>query len=79
MSTELGVSVDAVKKLITSLGYSKRCARWVPRMLTPMQKDDWVTVSQELLERYEAEGDAFLNQIITGEDIWSHYYETESK
>ena len=34
MSTELGVSVSAVEKLISFLGYSKRRARWVPRILT---------------------------------------------
>ena len=38
MSTELEVSVGAVGKLISSLGYSKRCATWVPRMLTSEQK-----------------------------------------
>ena len=79
MSTELGVSMGAVEKLISSLGYSKRCASWMPRMLTPEQKDHRVTVSQEFLKRYEAEGDAFLGQIVTGDETWCHYYEPESK
>ena len=61
MSTELGVSVGAVIKLIPSLVYSRRCARWIPRVLTPEQKDYRVPVSLELLKRYEAKGDAFLN------------------
>ena len=42
-------------------------------------KKHWVTVSQELLEQYEAEGNAFLDQIITGDETWCHYYKLESK
>ena len=79
ISTELEVSMSAVEKLISSLGYSKRCARWVPQMLTPEQKDHWVTVSQELLEQYKAEGNAFLDQTITVDETWCHYYKLESK
>ena len=79
MRTELGVSMGAVEKLISSLGYSKKCARWVPQMLTPKQKDHWVTVSQKLLKQYEAEGDTFLDQIVTGDETWCHYYKLESK
>ncbi len=31
---EIGTGHDAVQKIIKELGYSKVCARWVPRMLT---------------------------------------------
>ena len=79
MSTEFGASVGAVEKLISSLGYSKRYVRWVLRMLILEQKDHWVTVSQELLKRYKAEDDAFLDRIVTDNKTWCHYYEPESK
>ena len=39
MSTKLGVSMDAVEKLISSLGYSKRYPRWVLQMFTLKQKN----------------------------------------
>ena len=48
-------------------------------MLTPEQKDHRVVVSQELSKRYEAEGDAFFDQIVTGDETWCHYYEPEAK
>lgn len=34
---------------------------------------------QDLLNQYEAEGDNFMYCIITGDKIWYHQYELESK
>ena len=79
MREELGVGVSAVETMLSSLGYSKVCARWVPRMLTQDQKDRRRDVCQDLLDRYEAEGDGFLDQVITGDETWCHHYEPESK
>jgi histone-lysine N-methyltransferase SETMAR len=31
------------------------------------------------LNQYKAEGDSFLDHIITGDETWCHYYEPESK
>ena len=42
-------------------------------------KDHQVTVSQQLLGQYETEVNVFLDQIITGDETWCHYYEPESK
>jgi hypothetical protein len=36
-------------------------------------------VCQDLLNHYEAEGDSFLDRIITGDETWCHQYEPESK
>jgi histone-lysine N-methyltransferase SETMAR len=36
-------------------------------------------VSQDLLNNYEAEGDSFLDRIITGDEMWCYHYEPESK
>ena len=81
MSTELGVGSKrgCCEKVNILPGVQQKGARWVPRMLTPEQRDHWLTVSQELLERHEAEGDAFLDQTVTGDETWCHYYELESK
>ena len=43
------------------------------------EKNHWVTVSQELLKQYEAEGNAFLDQIVTSDETWCHYYKPKSK
>ena len=31
-------------------------------------------VCQDLLDRYEAEGDEFLDRVFTGDDTWCHHY-----
>jgi len=33
----------------------------------------------DLMNQYEAEGDSFLDRIITGEETWCYHYEPESK
>ena len=51
MREELGVGASEVEIMLSSLEYSKICARWVPRMLTQDQKDRWWVVCQDLLDR----------------------------
>ena len=34
---------------------------------------------QELLRQYEADGEAFLQRIITGDESWVHFYKPEWK
>ena len=46
---------------------------------TGTQKKHSMQVCQELLKQYEAEGDSFLDRIITGDDTWCHHSEPESK
>lgn len=57
MHVELDVGASTLETMLSSLGYSKVCARWAPRMLTQDQKDHRQSVYQDLLDRYEAEGD----------------------
>ena len=33
----------------------------------------------QLLERYNAEGEAFLQRIVTGDESWVHHYDPECK
>jgi histone-lysine N-methyltransferase SETMAR len=76
----LGISTERVHHIIHALlGYRKVCARWVPRMLTPEMKQRRQQVCQELLTRYEQEGDAFIRRIVTGDESWAHHYDPENK
>ena len=36
-------------------------------------------VCQDLLNQYEAEGDSFVDRIITGDETWCHHYEPDTK
>jgi len=48
-------------------------------MLTQEHKEHRKQVCQHLLNQTEAEGDSFLNRIITGDETWCHHYEPQSK
>ena len=48
-------------------------------MLTQEHKDHCMQVCQDLLNQYKAEGDSFLDRIITGDETWCHHYEPESR
>jgi hypothetical protein len=48
-------------------------------MLTQVHKEHRVQICHYLLKQYEAEGDSFLDRIITDDKTWSHSYEPESK
>ena len=79
LCTELNIGCNALEMMVATLEYHKVCARWVPRMLTQDHKEHCMQVCQDLLNQYEAEGDSFLDRIITGDETWCHHYEPESK
>ena len=61
------------------LQFHKVSARWEPRQLTAELKEQRVDSSQELLKRFEAEGDGFLGRIVTGDETWVHCHQPETK
>ena len=63
---------------MNTLGYSKVCARWVPRQLTETHKQYRLEASFELLEYCQSDK-TFLQQIVTGDETWVHHFEPESK
>ncbi|GFR81599.1 histone-lysine N-methyltransferase SETMAR [Elysia marginata] len=66
---ELEISKERVLNIITDiLSYRKVSARWVPRMLTDEMKMQRKTTCDELLKRYEEEGEEFIQRIVTGDE-----------
>jgi len=61
------------------LQFHKVSARWVPRQLTAELKERCVDACQELLKRFEGEGDGFVERIVTGDETWVHYHQLETK
>lgn len=61
LSMELNISFSVLETLVTKLEYLTVCAGWVPQMLTEEQKEHHIQVYQDLLKKYEAEGDSFLH------------------
>jgi histone-lysine N-methyltransferase SETMAR len=75
----IGVGHGAAHNIISDLGYSKVCARWIPRQLTDELKHSRLDVCGLMLQRYLNEGEQFMNSIVTGDESWAHHYEPETK
>lgn len=74
------VSDTTIFKIIHDhLGITKVSARWVPRMLTPPQKQQRVECSRAFLNLCNEDKDDVLSRIVTGDETWVHHYESESK
>jgi len=61
------------------LQFHKVSARWVRWQLTPELRKRRVDACEELLRRFEQEGDGFLARNITGDKIWVHFHQPETK
>ena len=79
IAESVGISVGTAHTIVAELGYSKVCARWVPRQLTDELKLNRLNICTDLLKRYALEGDRFMNRIVTGDESWAHHYEPETK
>ena len=80
LSSNIGVSIGSIDTIIHEhLLYSKVSARWVPKMLTEDHKLARVSACQQLLDRFNAEGEVFLERIVTGDETWVHHYTPETK
>lgn len=76
----LEISRSLLHEIISkTLGYHKLSARWVPKQLTDQNKLLRVQCAQEVLERYELEGNDFLDLIVTGDETWVAHYTPEAK
>jgi hypothetical protein len=69
IAANLNISYGSAHHIIhDELKFRKASARWVPRHLTPELKERGVDDCEELLRRFEAEGDGFLARIVTGDE-----------
>lgn len=80
LAASVGVSETTILNILHQhLGMSKVCSRWVPRMLTPLQKRERVNCSREYLDRCGEVREEIMARIVTGDETWVHHYEPESK
>ncbi|KAJ4447089.1 hypothetical protein ANN_09078 [Periplaneta americana] len=61
------------------LGYHKICARCVPRQLSDQRKTQRMASALIFLMRCHTDGDAFLDQIVTGDETWVSHNTPETK
>jgi histone-lysine N-methyltransferase SETMAR len=60
LSLRLDIAEASVCRILEQLGFSKVCARWVPRQLTDARKEIRKTICADLLTRHEDDGDEFF-------------------
>ena len=74
------ISYGTAQDIMTNkLGMRRVSARWVPRLLLPDQMGQRVKRCHEYCQRYNDEGENFLNRIITCDETRIHFFEPESK
>ena len=61
------------------LHMTKVSARWIPRLLTQIQKQNRAECSQELLDLCNADEDNFFSRLITVDESWIHHFDPETK
>ena len=54
-------------------------SKWVPRLLTPDQKQQRIEDSERSLELFKRGKKLFLHQYVTMDEIWIHYYTPKTK
>ena len=67
---------DILKK---DLGYTKKCSRWVPRLLTPEHKAAKVKMAEDFLAKIEADPEGFKKKVVTMDESWVSHFQPESK
>ena len=79
VSEEVGICKSSCHTILTEkLKMYRVAAKFVPRLLTEEEKQNRVTVSQELLDRSTTD-ENFLKNVITGDETWVYGYDVETK
>jgi len=79
VAEEVGICKSLCHQILTDkLKMRRVTAKFVPRLLTDAQKENHVTVSQELFDRSNAD-ENFLKNVITGNETWVYGYDVETK
>ena len=80
IAASVGISTGSVHSILTeNLSMNKVSARWVPRMLSDVQKADRVESSTGLLRLFNENPDNFVSRFLTVDETWLHHFDPESK
>ena len=72
---ELSISKTSLYKIISGhLGMKEVCTKWVPKLLTPLQRANQVDCCEELLENGNQDLTGFFGRIETKDEAWIYHY-----
>ena len=72
-------SSSFLKILCERLGLRKVCTCWVPHLLTDEQKQSWVRLASQVIEKYDKCDPCRLEEIVTGDETWIYHFQPDSK
>ena len=72
-------SSSVLKILCERLGLHKICVCWVPHLLTDKQKQSWVRLASQVIEKYDKCDPSHLEGIVTGDETWIYHFQPNSK
>lgn len=80
IARDVGISKERVHEIIHEhLGMSKVSARWVPKMLTPFDKQRRVECCQSFLDLVKDKEEETILRIVTCDETWIRQWDPESK
>ena len=80
LSLELGVSYGSAHDIVhEQLGLRKKCARWIPHLLTEEQKSKRVRICRLWLAEFEPNGSKRFSDVATGDECWISFFTTRDK
>ena len=75
-----GIHSSSVLKILRErLGLRKICVRWVPHLLTDKQKQSWVRLTSQVIEKYDKCDPRRLEEIVAGDETWIYHFQPDSK
>ena len=77
---ELGIPKTTIHEIMNNhMDMKKVCARWVPKLFTPIQPANRVDCCQELLQESEVNPAKLSDCIVIGDKFWIHHYDPLSQ
>ena len=80
IAESVGISIGSAHSILReNMMMKKVSARWVPRMLSDVQKADRAETSPSLLSLFNENPDNFISRYVTVDETWLHHFDPESK
>ena len=80
LAAELSISYGSAYSIMhDELRRTKRCARWIPHMLTDDQRAQRVHICRRWLEMFSENGPKRLSDVVTGDECWISFFTMADK
>ncbi|XP_076044837.1 histone-lysine N-methyltransferase SETMAR-like [Oratosquilla oratoria] len=77
---ETGLSYGSVWKIIhNELHMSKVSARWVPRLMAPLQRETRLELSRQMLTLLKQDEEDFFGRLVTMDESWIYLHDPKTK